>query len=73
VAWLGLEADRFIKGGAQKAVHTETMAAISTHLRADRSLSPKAVAALENIIGVAYKTLASQKKRRSAQRLQERG
>lgn len=73
VDWLGLAAERFIKRTSQKARRTETMAAISTHLRADRSLSPKAVEALEDIIGVAYKTLASEKKGRSAQRLQDRG
>lgn len=58
VAWLGVSADHFVRGNAgSKNQPTRTVAAISSYLRADRSLSPEETEALEKIMRSAYNAL----------------
>lgn len=56
VDWAGLKADDFVIRihGKQKA---EPLAMISTYLRADRSLSPEAAAAIDTVVKAAYEAL----------------
>lgn len=58
VSWLGVSADTFLRKPASKrAQPTRTVAAISSFLRADRSLRPEETEALEKIMSSAYKAL----------------
>jgi len=50
--WSRLSVDSFITRDVE--VETEPLAGISTYLRADKSLSPEAAAALETLIRVTY-------------------
>lgn len=50
LAWSGLDASDFLP----RANKPEPLAQITTHLRADRNLSPESAKALEEIIKVAY-------------------
>jgi transcriptional regulator with XRE-family HTH domain len=53
LAWSGLNAGDFIRGTAPAAT-PNTVARISTSLRADKALSPQSVAAIERIVQAAY-------------------
>ncbi len=56
VDWAGLSADAFLIR-TQPRNEPEPLAMISTYLRADRSLSPRAAAALEKVVQAAYQAL----------------
>lgn len=56
IAWSGLNADDFIRDNDVKA-KPETLAMISTHLRADPNLSDEGAIALEELIKATYKRL----------------
>ena len=59
LAWSGLKAENFIKKqGGRPSRKPETLAMISTHLRADPRLDKDSAAALDDIIRVAYRRLA---------------
>jgi transcriptional regulator with XRE-family HTH domain len=59
VGWLGVAAERFTDGDAPSAEEAEeTVAVISTYLRADRTLKPKSAEAIETILRAAYEQLA---------------
>lgn len=60
VDWLGLAAERFTEGedSPSEAEAEETVAVISTYLRADRALKPKSAEAIETILRAAYEQLA---------------
>lgn len=56
VEWLGVPADTFLRGAQPPAdpvpaTKRETLAVLSTHLRADSSLSPQTVDALQDLLG----------------------
>jgi transcriptional regulator with XRE-family HTH domain len=55
-AWSGLKADDYIRDDGSK-VAPETLAMISTHLRADRNLSTEGAVALEELIKATYARL----------------
>lgn len=59
VGWSGLRADDFVVRGDEPGEAPETMAMISTYLRADRNLSADAAQALESIIATSYQQLRS--------------
>jgi len=52
-AWSDLNADTFVNRGERES-DPETMAMISTYLRADKNLSADAAQALESIIATSY-------------------
>ena len=56
VTWSGLDPGDYLVNPVQRA-EPETMALISTYLRADRDLSPDSALALEQIIQAAYQRL----------------
>ena len=57
--WLGLPTDSFIDGEqTAEASPQETVAVISTYLRADKALKPASAQAIEDIVRTAYKELA---------------
>jgi transcriptional regulator with XRE-family HTH domain len=57
--WLGQPADSFIEGDKpSEAEAEETVAVISTYLRADKSLKPASAQAIEDIVRTAYEQLA---------------
>jgi transcriptional regulator with XRE-family HTH domain len=56
ITWSGLNADDFIRDNDVKAT-PETLAMISTHLRADPNLSDEGAIALEELIKATYKRL----------------
>lgn len=58
-AWSGLPADAFVKRGDSEEAEPETMAMISTYLRADKNLSAEAAHALESIIATSYNQFRS--------------
>jgi transcriptional regulator with XRE-family HTH domain len=58
VAWLGVSADAFLRNAQpRRGQPTRTVAAISSYLRADRSLRPEETEALEKIMSSAYRAL----------------
>ncbi len=59
IQWLGIPSDQFLRSDASKAKkkEPETMAMVSTLLRANKKLSKKTVEALEEIIRAAYENL----------------
>jgi transcriptional regulator with XRE-family HTH domain len=59
--WIGLSPDRFVEGDEPAVVEEETVAVISTYLRADRSLKPKSARAIESVLRAAYEQLAERK------------
>jgi len=59
VAWLGVSADHFVRGNEPPKGQPRTVAAISSYLRADRSLSREESDALDKIMRSAYKALRS--------------
>ena len=56
LAWSGLTAEDFIREEGER-VQPETLARISTYLRADSKLGPESALALERIIEVAYEQM----------------
>ncbi len=57
--WLGMPVEAFLKPVEQQdRPEGESLAMIGTYLRMDKNLAPKAAAALERLIRVAYETLA---------------
>jgi transcriptional regulator with XRE-family HTH domain len=55
VGWLGARAEDFVEGDKpSQAEAQETVAAISTYLRADRALKPESAEAIETIVRAAY-------------------
>lgn len=56
-SWLGVPAEKFKHGGYAEENQANTLALISTHLRASRELSPKGAKAMEEIIRAAYEQL----------------
>lgn len=52
--WSGLRVEDFLKDASASRKEPETLAVISTLLRADRTLSKESAAALEEIIKVTY-------------------
>jgi len=61
VNWLGAPAETFLRGpaGAAMARSGETLAVLSTHLRADKNLSPKTVDALQDLLGAVERLMDS--------------
>jgi transcriptional regulator with XRE-family HTH domain len=60
IAWLGIPGDQFLRSAEAKATkkkEPETMAMVSSLLRANKKLSKKTVEALEEIIRAAYENL----------------
>jgi len=58
IRWLGISADRFVRGASREAkAQPGLMAEISTFLRARRELSPESAQALEEIMRAAYDRL----------------
>lgn len=58
-SWLGIPAESFTRDGSSREDQEEdnTLAVISTHLRASRKLSPQSAEAIEEIVGAAYQRL----------------
>ena len=59
-SWLGIPAESFARDesdGDDQQEDINTLAVISTHLRADRKLSPKSAVAIEEIVRAAYERL----------------
>lgn len=56
VAWGNLSADDFVQRG-ERLDDAEPLAMISTYLRADRNLSPKAAEAIDAVVKAAYEAL----------------
>jgi transcriptional regulator with XRE-family HTH domain len=52
VAWSGLNVDDYVRDGSSKK--PETLAVISTYLRADPNLTPEGAVALEEVIKATY-------------------
>jgi transcriptional regulator with XRE-family HTH domain len=59
VDWLGATAEDFVAGEKPTQDQAqETVAAISTYLRADRALQPESAEAIESIVRTAYEQMA---------------
>jgi len=59
VGWLGASAEDFVAGEKPSQDEAqETVAAISSYLRADRSLKPESAEAIESIVRTAYQQMA---------------
>jgi transcriptional regulator with XRE-family HTH domain len=58
VSWAHLSADDFVRRTEEPGA-PDTLTKVATHLRGDRNLSPEAAEALEALIAVAYKQLAT--------------
>lgn len=57
--WLGLSPDDFVTGErASETESDETLAAISSYLRADRNLKPRSAQAIETVLRAAYAQMA---------------
>jgi len=64
VHWLGVPPERFLKGGDRRSRQSaDVLTVISTHLRAQKDLTPSGAKALEDIIRAAYNQLKIQKPR----------
>src|SRR5882672_11423146 len=64
VHWLGVPSERFLKiEGRKKRNDPDLMTVISTHLRAQKDLSPAGAKALEDIIRAAYSQLRTRNAR----------
>jgi transcriptional regulator with XRE-family HTH domain len=57
LVWSGLKAEQFVRPRPSPAKKQETLAMISTYLRADRHLTPENAATLEELVKVTYKRL----------------
>lgn len=56
-SWLGIPAESFARGWVESEEEDNTLAVVSTHLRASRKLSPKSAEAIEEIVHAAYQRL----------------
>ncbi len=54
VSWSGLNADDYVRDGSHSNQKPETLAVISTYLRADPNLSAEGAVALEEVIKATY-------------------
>jgi len=61
VDWLGVSADHFFSSSARGADNEDTLAVISSYLRADRALRPESADAIETIMRTAYEQLVDKK------------
>lgn len=59
LTWSGLKADDYLKGKRAPAGAPDTLAVVSTLLRADRKLKKESAAALDQIFRAAYKRMTS--------------
>jgi transcriptional regulator with XRE-family HTH domain len=59
-AWSGIDVDDFVRSATDDRPDPETLAKITTYLRSDRTLSPHAATALDEIIKAAYRQLQEQ-------------
>jgi len=61
--WLGVDLSRFVEGEGEKGrpITEDTVAVISTYLRADRALKPKSADAIEAVLRAAYEQFAEKK------------
>jgi transcriptional regulator with XRE-family HTH domain len=57
LTWSGLKAEQFVRSDASRPRKPETLAMISTYLRADPHLEPASAAALEELVKVTYRRL----------------
>ena len=57
LTWSGLKAESFIRGEKPVSKSPETLAMISTYLRADPHLTPSSAAHLEELVKVTYRRL----------------
>jgi transcriptional regulator with XRE-family HTH domain len=57
LAWSGLKAEQFVRTESRSAKKPETLAMISTYLRADPHLTKESAAALEELVKVTYRRL----------------
>jgi transcriptional regulator with XRE-family HTH domain len=73
LSWSGLDADDFIRDETEEHEEPETLARISTYLRADPRLSNESAHAIEQIISVAYDQMARGTDDGTATRVQNRG
>lgn len=53
-AWSGLNVDDYVRNSAETNQKPETIAIISTYLRADPNLTPEGAVALEEVIKATY-------------------
>ena len=60
VSWSGLSADNFVRSEGQ-SVEADTLAKITTYLRADENLDVKAAAVIEDLVKSAYERLRKSK------------
>jgi transcriptional regulator with XRE-family HTH domain len=60
--WLGTPTESFITGDSPKQMEEETLAVISSYLRADKALKPKSASAIETVLRAAYAQLSEPKK-----------
>lgn len=64
VQWLAVSPERFLKSdGRKKQESSDLMTVVSTHLRAQKDLTPDGAKALENILRVAYNQLRTRTKK----------
>lgn len=57
--WLGVAPDAFVEGEkAEFETSEETLAVITSYLRADRNLKPRSAQAIETVLRAAYEQLA---------------
>ena len=56
VAWSGLSADAFVRGGEEKP-KLGSLATITTHLKSDPHLTPEAAEALDQLIKATYERM----------------
>jgi len=59
--WLGMSADAFMRPAMKKKEDVNTVAMISSYLRADRNIAPQDAEALEDIIQAAYRCLSDRR------------
>lgn len=57
LAWSGLKAEQFVRTETPPSRKPQTLAMISTYLRADPHLTPQSAAALEELVKVTYRRL----------------
>src|SRR6266516_913079 len=56
-AWSGLNTDDYVRSEGEVRPNAEPLAMISTYLRSDRSLTPEAATALDELIKATYERL----------------
>ncbi|HXG08679.1 MAG TPA: helix-turn-helix transcriptional regulator [Gemmataceae bacterium] len=59
--WLGMSADAFMRPTPKKKEEANTVAMISSYLRADRNIEPQDAEALEDIIKAAYRHMTKKR------------